>query len=240
MKKIFDFPGYYVSEDGRVWSNKGRGRWLLPQLSKKGYLRVCLRCSGKSYWFFVHRLVAGRFVPNPQNHPQVNHMDGNKVNNHYTNLEWVTAQQNTDHAVVTGLRDHLNEPVDCFSAKTGKFLRTFPSMNAAERASRGKYSADGISLAVVGKAITAGGYQWRLAVQFDQLPPLTAAQINKAVYTSANYHVRNKTTGEEFTSHAEVEAAGYNASCVANVVAGRTRTHAGCEWERVSNARKKL
>ena len=94
----FTMDDYEVLSDGRIL-NKRWNRFLKPQLNNKGYERVQL--CGKFY--FVHRLVAEKYIPNPDNLPQVNHIDGNKTNNNVNNLEWVSNQQNRDHAVKNGL-----------------------------------------------------------------------------------------------------------------------------------------
>lgn len=96
-KDIDGFEGkYQVSSWGRV-RNKS-GIIVHATLNKKGYLRVWLYKKGKYLKPRVHRLVATAFIPNPYNLPQVNHKDGNKQNNSYTNLEWVTNRQNQEHA----------------------------------------------------------------------------------------------------------------------------------------------
>ena len=69
----------------------------------KGYYRVQL-VIGKPYNVMVHRLVAEAFIPNPLGKPVVNHKDGNKINNHVSNLEWVSVSENQIHAYDTGLR----------------------------------------------------------------------------------------------------------------------------------------
>jgi len=100
-KDIKGYAGaYQVSDLGRVKSfpREGtKGGVLTPTLTDKGYLRVQLYNNGAGKRFFVHVLVAGAFVPNHNNKPQVNHKDGIKVNNEAINLEWVTQFENIKH-----------------------------------------------------------------------------------------------------------------------------------------------
>ena len=85
---------YIITKKGEI-INKRNGKKVKPQPNGKGYLRVSI--GGKLR--FVHRLVAEKYVPNPENKPQVNHKDGNKLNNSAENLEWVTNMENRQHAV---------------------------------------------------------------------------------------------------------------------------------------------
>jgi len=105
-KAIADSNGeYYISNQGRVKSHKfGKERILKPGLIGSGYQFVDLCFKGKKPTSrTIHKLVALAFIPNPENKPQVNHKDGDKLNNCIDNLEWVTRQENVRHAWENGL-----------------------------------------------------------------------------------------------------------------------------------------
>ena len=94
MPSKLSIEDYEITKEGQV-INRHSGRILKGQPNGKGYLRVSI--GGKLC--FIHRLVAEQYIPNPENKQQVNHKDGNKLNNHVDNLEWVTNQENRDHAI---------------------------------------------------------------------------------------------------------------------------------------------
>jgi len=97
---------YTVNHTGEVYS-KARNRLLKPKVTKFGYAEVILsnQKDGKRSVKYktVHRLVAETFISNPDNLKQVNHIDGDKLNNHIENLEWCTAKYNIQHAWSLGL-----------------------------------------------------------------------------------------------------------------------------------------
>jgi len=98
-------PGhvYSISDHGDVRSNNtGKLRTLAK--SRTGYRQIALQHYDFHYAPFAHKLVAIAFVPNPENHKEINHKDGVKHNNHYSNLEWCTRGQNIKHAYDNALR----------------------------------------------------------------------------------------------------------------------------------------
>lgn len=98
---------YKISNYGRVVSlanrKKQKHKLLSCFKSNNGYLRYSFWKNGKMKHFSMHRLVALHFITNTYNKAQVNHKDGDKLNNYYKNLEWVDARENTIHAIENGL-----------------------------------------------------------------------------------------------------------------------------------------
>lgn len=96
---------FLISKCGKVFSKRTH-KFLKQTISKTGYYTISTRFGGRngtSHYFKVHRLVAETFIDNVNNKQQVNHIDGNKLNNSVDNLEWVTAKENIQHAINTGL-----------------------------------------------------------------------------------------------------------------------------------------
>lgn len=120
-KDIKEYEGcYQVSNLGRIKSldrmtNNQYGEYFMKGrilknsiIKDKGYCRVSLNNGNGKISKRVHRLVAEAFIPNPENKPEVNHKDGNKLNNCVSNLEWCTNKENIEHSIRTGLKKHCN------------------------------------------------------------------------------------------------------------------------------------
>ena len=102
MKTIKDYPMYAITPTGKVFSHYS-DRFLKPVIQR--YARVNLVNDDTTLQIDVHRLVAQTFLEKPnESNLQVNHIDGNKLNNDVSNLEWITAKGNINHALKLGLR----------------------------------------------------------------------------------------------------------------------------------------
>lgn len=166
-KPVKSFEGEYeVSNLGNVRSIKFGKCNLLKSFYSRGYKKIELYLNGTSRKYYVHRLVATAFINNPNKREFVNHIDGHKDNNHYTNLEWVTKSENVIHAYSTGLivntaRKSIAKPgtiVLQIDKKTGETIREFDSIRLAER----ELGIDrmGIKRTCEGRRKTAGGFIW--------------------------------------------------------------------------------
>ena len=166
-KDIKGYEGYYqVSSDGEIrrMLAHGRTRIVKNRLNPKSlYYSVSLskKCTRKS--FAVHRLVAEAFIPNNENKREVNHIDGNKLNNKVSNLEWVTQKENLVHAMEKLNHYPWGKParqVRCMDIETNETIKEFHSLSEASKFI-GKASArQNISLACQGLVNSAYGYKW--------------------------------------------------------------------------------
>ena len=93
---------YTINEKGIVINTK-TNKQVKTQINQKGYVCLNLYINGKYKHYKIHRLLGLLFIPNPKNHPCLNHIDGDKLNNDLSNLEWCTLSYNTKHAYNTGL-----------------------------------------------------------------------------------------------------------------------------------------
>ena len=154
--QIKDFPNYYVSDKGGVYSAKTR-EFLVGGLTHGGYKLVTLRKNSKNYTRMVHRLVAQHFIANPQNKEQVNHKNGIKTDNRIENLEWTTPQENMWHAHNI-LKIKTRKPRPVLQIKNKQIIAEYKGV--VEAAKMNNLSKGNICLCCRGKRNQTGGYQW--------------------------------------------------------------------------------
>jgi len=164
---------YEISSFGRVKSKDRftrngtsggyirKGKILKLGSNPAGYAIIGLHKNNKQKFFPVHRLVAQAFIPNPENKPQINHIDGNKRNNNICNLEWATRSENMKHAVKTGLLImNLKKPKQIEQLNiNGNLIKTWKS--CSEIVKELKVDDTHIYNCCTGKREKAYGYKWR-------------------------------------------------------------------------------
>lgn len=108
IKDIKGFEGRYTISNTGIVRSLLTGKVMKPNITKFGYARINLRkAKSREYKsYFIHRLVASAFIPNPTNLLEVNHKDCNRLNNTVTNLEWVSKEDNIKHSFIYGSASH--------------------------------------------------------------------------------------------------------------------------------------
>lgn len=166
-KDILGYEGHYqISNLGRIKSIKNNKIKILKlNKDKKGYILISLSKNGKHKTYKVHRLVAIVFIPNPDNKPEVNHIDAVRSNNNVNNLEWVTSKENTAHQIklgnhYTGGAEIRKRKVIKYDLKTGKEIKEYNSCIEAAKDNGGNCSAN-ISYVCNGKRKQYKGYGYK-------------------------------------------------------------------------------
>lgn len=175
-KDIIGYEGLYaISSQGRVKScSKHKGTnysMYCPEIILKPYVRcgyyvVPLSKHGRKKTYYLHRLIAIHFMPNPDQSKEVNHIDGDKLNFAITNLEWCTRHENEQHAWRTGLKQAIGEkhfaskPVQQLDLQ-GNVVKVWD--NGSQAAKHLGFGSPHISKCCNGKLSSAYGFKWRFA-----------------------------------------------------------------------------
>ena len=147
MKNIKGYEGIYgITSCGKVWSYRNEC-FLKPRANNKGYLIVGLCKHGQSKMYRVHRLVAEAYIPNPDNLPQVDHIDNDKTHNYVNNLQWITNRDNC--------RKSHNKPILQYDLD-GNFIREWKCA-----ADVGREVNSNICQCLKGRAKSALGFIWK-------------------------------------------------------------------------------
>lgn len=226
--------GKIRTKDRVVTDKNGRkihikGHVLKQYLNKNGYMRVQFRLNGKTINLLVHRIVATCFIPNPNNYPQVNHIDCDRTNNRVDNLEWCTSQYNIAYCFKMGhwVNNNPGHPVYAVDLKTGKVLRFESQMEAARQLG---VSVGDLNNVIKGLYIQTGGYWFT-----EDESKITEEKINEI---KNNMHFFGGVIAVDletftvlrFDSQAEAERQlGVNHGHINEVIKGK-RNKAGNHW----------
>lgn len=201
-REIRDFPNYSVSNLGNVMNNKTNK--LMRLNLKAGYYQICLTAEKIRKQFKVHRLVALAFIPNPENKPEVNHKDKNKVNNNVKNLEWNTRLENCHHKSV-GLvyKSNKNRPIIRLDKITEEILENYNSIEDAgiwafnnKLTSNSHNGRNAIGNCVNGLTKSAYGYKWKYIeknnLENEEWREIDTNKIlNEEIISDKKYYVSN-------------------------------------------------
>lgn len=162
MKEYPFNKNYLVDEQGNIYSKRFKKK-LIPKKNWDGYMRIQIWSDNKCKYVGWHRIVAETFIPNPDNKPFVNHINGIKSDNRVSNLEWCTQSENIQHAYRTGLsKPQINGAKSKAVVQydlNDNYIKTWKSQMEVERVLNIKHT--NISYACRSKTHYASGFKWR-------------------------------------------------------------------------------
>lgn len=224
--------GRVRSKDRYVPSKNGgkrlaRGHVLKQYRERGGYMRVKFKVNGETKSILVHRAVAICYIPNPDNLPEVNHIDNNRTNNTVSNLEWCTRQYNQDYKKNFGTSPAQiqGRPVFAVNLKTGKVLRFETQSEAARQLG---IPSSNINMVIKGKMNTAGGY-W-FTEDESEITEEKIQEIRVKMHSLSRVIAVKPETGEVLWFESQHEAGrqlGFDYRNINNVVKGKQNTAHG-------------
>lgn len=247
---ISGYEGLYkVSNLGRILMVErvdSIGR-VLPELIKStrkgvgGYTIVTLNKEGRKRTKLVHRLVAIAFIPNPENKPSVDHIDGTRDNNVVENLRWVTAAENNANEVtykrllegtlanpISGSKNPYSRKISQYTID-GVFVKTYESTCLA--AKEVKVCDTNIRMCANGKRKSAGGYVWK----FESESRLKPSGKKLPVGYKGNHVLQISQSGEVVAEYVSIKNAsqitGFDATSISRCIKGRYKTSNGFIWK---------
>lgn len=156
-KEIKDFPGYTITDDGKVISYKFKEpRIMKTWYQKSGYENIKLCKDNVTYHFLIHRLVAEAFIPNPNNLSEVNHKDKNRQNNRVENLEWSNKVDNLYDSYSTMSSTRNFRECVLIRESDNEEIESFQSIKAAAEYASEKF---GCSVSGMRKNYKSRGYR---------------------------------------------------------------------------------
>ena len=218
---------YSVSDIGEV--RKDSTSYILSQSPQQDYKFVTLLINGQQKRMRVHRMVAETYIPNPENKPFVNHIDGIRWHNNVENLEWVTPSENTQHAVKTGLFASGRKRAVIQYSLNGDKMLTYESASEAGRQTDTAPSK--ITLCCQRKRDTANDYQWRYADDIQDIKPIQKKFITGKQVAQCDENMNIIAIYPSFKAAAE--AVNGTSSAISRVCSGTNIRHKGYKWKLV-------
>ena len=158
---------YKVSNLGKIlnlnYRNTGKSKLMTPSANTDGYFKVNLRKNGENKTCYVHRLIAQTFIPNPENKPEINHIDEDKTNNRVDNLEWKWHKDNINH----GTHNERSAKTRTNGKKSKRVLQLsldgelIREWESTQECGRNGFSQSAVCNCCNGKRKSAYGYIWR-------------------------------------------------------------------------------
>ncbi|QDB70248.1 putative HNH endonuclease [Aeromonas phage CF8] len=233
---------------GNLWTYKGT-------VDARGYVKIVVRSPALSFSISAHRAAASTFIPMEtlDQTLQVNHIDAIKTNNYFKNFEWVTHQENSQHAVSMGIDVGINnkntKPIlGTWIIPDEDYGTSFVLVGKTEIFAAG-LNAPSIHQAADNPTIVRYGCIWKYVPKEDVplvhngVPETLTDKIKDLAYTNMNtepvkatINVEGKHKGEEFCVYgaSRLKELGFLGPHILNVVKGKLKTHGGCKWIKVS------